>query len=250
MRAALRGRLPVAVAGSRRRPLAATRSSVAHVAAQTGAAGPPPRVPAWRLRRDGRRAVLRQLPQPKVQSGGLVHARPSSAARGPRRSGSASFRSCPPARCRRPAARGPTRTTGTRRRLARGGHRSAAGVEPDPGRTSTVHRLNRTEYRHAIRDLLALDVDVAELLPGDETSDSGFDNNGDVLSITTTQLERYMSAARKITRLAIGLLDGRWLPDVRRPAAPAAGRRQNEELPLGSRGGIAVATTSRSTAST
>ena len=81
----------------------------------------------------------------------------------------------------------------------------AAAARPNPGRTHTVHRLNRTEYRNAIRDLFALDIDVAALLPGDETSDTGFDNNADVLSITTAQLERYMSAARKITRLATGL---------------------------------------------
>lgn len=81
----------------------------------------------------------------------------------------------------------------------------AATANPNPGRTSTVHRLNRTEYRHAIRDLLALDIDVTSLLPGDETSDTGFDNNADVLSISTAQLERYLSAARHITRLATGL---------------------------------------------
>ena len=117
----------------------------------------------------------------------------------------------------------------------------AAAANPDPGRTSTVHRLNRTEYRNAIRDLLALDLDVTPLLPGDETSDTGFDNNADVLSISTAQLERYLSAARTISRLAVGLP----------PAAPAfetfdvpllllQDDRQSEDLPLGSRGGVAV----------
>jgi mono/diheme cytochrome c family protein len=116
-----------------------------------------------------------------------------------------------------------------------------AAARPDPGRSSTVHRLNRTEYHNAIRDLLHLDVDVTSLLPGDDTSDTGFDNNADVLSISTSQLERYLSAARKITRLAIGIA----------PAAPAIETfevplllvqddRRNEQLPLGSRGGIAV----------
>ena len=117
----------------------------------------------------------------------------------------------------------------------------AAAANPDPGRTSTVHRLNRTEYRNAIRDLLALDLDVTPLLPGDETSDTGFDNNADVLSISTAQLERYLSAARTISRLAVGLA----------PAAPAfetfdvpllllQDDRQSEDLPLGSRGGVAI----------
>ena len=117
----------------------------------------------------------------------------------------------------------------------------AAAANPDPGRTSTVHRLNRTEYRNAIRDLLALDLDVTPLLPGDETSDTGFDNNADVLSISTAQLERYLSAARTISRLAVGLP----------PAAPAfetfdvplllqQDDRQSEDLPLGSRGGVAI----------
>ena len=116
-----------------------------------------------------------------------------------------------------------------------------AAANPDPGRTSTVHRLNRTEYRNAIRDLLALALDVTPLLPGDETSDTGFDNNADVLSISTAQLERYLSAARTISRLAVGLA----------PAAPAfetfdvpllllQDDRQSEDLPLGSRGGVAI----------
>ena len=112
---------------------------------------------------------------------------------------------------------------------------------PDPGRIGAVHRLNRAEYNNAIRDLFALDVDVKPLLPGDDTADGSFDNFADVLSISTAHLERYMSVARQITRLATGLP----------PAQPALERfeiplhvlqddRQSEDLPLGSRGGIAV----------
>ncbi len=93
---------------------------------------------------------------------------------------------------------------------------------------------------HAIRDLLALDLDVRALLPGDETADGSFDNFADVLSISTAHLERYLSVARQVTRLATGLP----------PAGPAIERfeiplhvlqddRQSEDLPLGSRGGIA-----------
>ena len=117
----------------------------------------------------------------------------------------------------------------------------AAAANPDPGRTSTVHRLNRTEYRNAIRDLLALDLDVTPLLPGDETSDTGFDNNADVLSISTAQLERYLSAARTITRLATGLPPtGPGFETFDVPLLLLQDERQSEDMPLGSRGGVAV----------
>ena len=115
-----------------------------------------------------------------------------------------------------------------------------AAATPNPGRTGAVHRLTRTEYRNAIRDLLALDIDVASLLPGDQTSDSGFDNNADVLSMTTAQLERYMSVARRVSRLAIGLAStgGYELFDV--PLLLVQDDRRSEDLPLGSQGGTAI----------
>ena len=117
----------------------------------------------------------------------------------------------------------------------------AAAARPNPGRTGTVHRLNRTEYRNAVRDLLALDLDVTPLLPGDETSDTGFDNNADVLSISTAQLERYLSAARTITRLATGLPPaGPGFETFDVPLLLLQDDRQSEQLPLGSRGGVAV----------
>ena len=117
----------------------------------------------------------------------------------------------------------------------------AWAASPDPGRSNAVHRLNRTEYGNAIRDLFALDIDARSLLPGDETAGGSFDNFGDVLSVTTSHLERYLVVARKVTRLAVGLP----------PITPAVETsevslllvqedRQSEELPLGSRGGIAV----------
>ena len=116
-----------------------------------------------------------------------------------------------------------------------------AAANPDPGRTSTVHRLNRTEYRNAVRDLLALDLDVTPLLPGDETSDTGFDNNADVLSISTAQLERYLSAARTITRLATGLPPtGPGFETFDVPLLLLQDERRSEDLPLGSRGGVAI----------
>ncbi len=77
-----------------------------------------------------------------------------------------------------------------------------AREHPDPGRPA-VHRLNRTEYGHAVRDLLDLEVDVAALLPADD-SGGGFDNITDVLTVSPLLLERYLSAARKVSRLAVG----------------------------------------------
>ena len=115
------------------------------------------------------------------------------------------------------------------------------GATLNPGRTSTVHRLNRTDYRNVIRDLLALDIDVTSLLPGDETSDTGFDNNADVLTISTAQLDRYLSAARRITRLATGLPPvGPAFDTFDVPLLLLQNDRQSEDTPLGSRGGVAV----------
>src|SRR5439155_13885459 len=78
----------------------------------------------------------------------------------------------------------------------------AAAAAPNPGRPA-VHRLNRAEYTNAVRDLLALEVDGSALLPPDE-SGFGFDNIADVLSLSPGLLERYLSAAQKVSRLAIG----------------------------------------------
>jgi hypothetical protein len=79
---------------------------------------------------------------------------------------------------------------------------TAAAASINPGRTDTFRRLNRTEYRNAIRNLLALDVDVSGLLPRDESSHR-FDNVT-VGDFSPTLLERYLTAARKISRLAVG----------------------------------------------
>jgi hypothetical protein len=114
-------------------------------------------------------------------------------------------------------------------------------ANPNPGKISAVHRLNRTEYNNAIRDLFALELDVRQLLPGDETADGSFDNFADVLSISTAHLERYVSVARQVTRLAAGLPPMR--PKLDRFGIPLhvlQDDRQSEDLPLGSRGGIAV----------
>ena len=81
---------------------------------------------------------------------------------------------------------------------------AASAEKPNPGRTETLRRLNRTEYQNAIRDLLALDIDAASLLPADE-SGHGFDNVN-VGDLSATLLNRYISAAQKISRLARDLL--------------------------------------------
>ena len=115
----------------------------------------------------------------------------------------------------------------------------AAAARPNPGRVA-VHRLNRSEYTNAIRDLLAMDVDVASLLPVDD-SGYGFDNIADVLSVSPMLLVRYMSAAGKVTRLAIG--DPNVLPNLETYDVPyllTQDDRMSEDLPFGSRGGIAI----------
>jgi len=117
----------------------------------------------------------------------------------------------------------------------------AVPANPNPGRISAVHRLNRAEYNNAIRDLFALDFDVKPLLPGDETADGSFDNFGDVLSISTAHLERYLSVARQVTRLATGLPPTN--PKLERfeiPLHVVQDDRQSDDLPLGSRGGMAI----------
>jgi mono/diheme cytochrome c family protein len=114
----------------------------------------------------------------------------------------------------------------------------AAANDPNPGR-APLHRMNRVEYANAIRDLLSVDVDSSTLLPADDSS-HGFDNIADVLGVSPSLLERYVSAAAKISRLAVG----------ERDAAPAqvtytvkGDLSQNQTLegqPLGTRGGTTI----------
>jgi cytochrome c5 len=114
----------------------------------------------------------------------------------------------------------------------------AAALSPNPGRP-TAHRLNRAEYTNAIRDLLALEIDARSLLPTDDLS-FGFDNNADILGLSPGLLERYMSAARKIASTAIG--DPALRPaDETYKLSPLLVQddRMSEDLPFGSRGGMA-----------
>jgi len=116
-----------------------------------------------------------------------------------------------------------------------------AVANPNPGRTDTFHRLNRSEYANAVRDLLSLEVNVEELLPADDIDAYGFDNMTEVLNVSPALMESYLSAARKTARMSIG----------ESPLAPIAetyevpillnqADRMSEDLPFGSRGGLAV----------
>jgi len=120
----------------------------------------------------------------------------------------------------------------------------AWAAKPNPGTPSAVHRLNRTEYNNAVRDLFAFDpesFDVRPLLPGDETADGSFDNVAEALSISTAHLERYLSVARQVTRLATGRPPGRpRLETFEIPLHVMQDDRQSEDLPFGSRGGLSV----------
>jgi hypothetical protein len=115
---------------------------------------------------------------------------------------------------------------------------SAAAAHPNPGRTDTFRRLNRTEYQNAIRDLLVLDVDVAPLLPSDDSS-YGFDNVT-VGDLSPTLLERYVSAARKISRLAMGSPTRSPGGDTITLPPDLTQEEHFDELPLGTRGGLVV----------
>jgi cytochrome c551/c552 len=122
----------------------------------------------------------------------------------------------------------------------------AAAANPNPGHP-TIHRLNRAEYSNAIRDLLALDIKPGTRLPADDTG-YGFDNIGDVLSLSPVLIERYMSVARMVSRLAVG--DTNIKPEVtefeppkapQRTTAVLGGRgRASDDLPFDSTGGLSI----------
>jgi len=116
----------------------------------------------------------------------------------------------------------------------------AAQANPNPGRTASVHRLNRAEYTNAIRDLLGLPIDATALLPPDNT-EYGFDNIGELLAVSPVLMERYMLAAGKIARAAVG-------DPTQKPVGSTYETHQllvqedraSEDLMFGSRGGLAV----------
>jgi len=120
---------------------------------------------------------------------------------------------------------------------------AAALARPNPGH-APMHRLNRAEYSNAIRDLLAVDVRPGEWLPVDD-SGYGFDNIAAVLSTSPALLDRYMSAARRISRLAVGDLTLKPVEEIydakRDPVKGARNEQLNEDLPFDSRAGMTVA---------
>ena len=116
-----------------------------------------------------------------------------------------------------------------------------AVANPNPGRTEVFHRLNRAEYANSVRDLLAVDVDVDALLPADDFDEYGFDNMADVLTVSPALMERYLSAARKIGRLAVGETPlGPATATYKVPILLLQDDRMGEDLPFGSRGGIGI----------
>jgi len=119
----------------------------------------------------------------------------------------------------------------------------AATLKPNPGRIESTHRLNRAEYKNAIRDLLGVDFDVASMLPADDSGKEGFDNTARMLSVSPLLLERYLATARKVSRLAVGIAPGgASTVTYRGPLYEAEDELSNssEDLPFGSRGGFAA----------
>ena len=123
-----------------------------------------------------------------------------------------------------------------------------AAAHPNPGRPA-IHRLNRAEYSNAIRDIFDLDINPGALLPVDD-SGYGFDNIGDVLSVSSSLLDRYLSVSRKIARLAVGdptmkpseeIFEPRREPNRGVAAAvPARAEWMSDDLPFNSAGGLSV----------
>jgi mono/diheme cytochrome c family protein len=121
---------------------------------------------------------------------------------------------------------------------------ASAAARPNAGSLPLAHRLTRTEYANVIRDLLALpdlpkELDYATLLPADNAS-SGFDNLADTLFVSPPAMERYLAAAQKISRVAVGdpqlgALVNTHMTPIRQPQ-----EERNEELPFGTRGGLQI----------
>ena len=115
----------------------------------------------------------------------------------------------------------------------------AAALDPHPGPSAVFHRLNRAEYANAIRDLLALEIDPTELLPADDAS-YGFDNIATSLRMSPTLVDRYLAAARKISRAAVGSAAVPPRTKVYHLPPDLPQERHLEGLPFGTRGGTLV----------
>jgi mono/diheme cytochrome c family protein len=117
---------------------------------------------------------------------------------------------------------------------------AAEAASPHPGRVA-VHRLNRTEYANAIRDLVGVEIDARALLSSDEADQEGFDNVASVLSVSPALLENYLAAARTVSRLAVG--DPSLHPVVdtfKISKALVQDDRLGDDLPFGSQGGALI----------
>ncbi|MCY4026507.1 MAG: DUF1592 domain-containing protein [Acidobacteria bacterium] len=115
----------------------------------------------------------------------------------------------------------------------------AAEAAPDPGRRPALHRLNRAEYANAVRDLLALEIDAAALLPPDDAS-YGFDNIGDVLRVSPALLDGYLDAARTVATRAIGERAAAVEQITHRVPPDLTQDRRLDGLPFGTRGGARI----------
>ena len=115
----------------------------------------------------------------------------------------------------------------------------AAEAAPDPGRRPALHRLNRAEYANAVRDLLALEIDAAALLPPDDAS-YGFDNIGDVLRVSPALLDSYLDAARTVATRAIGDRAAAVEQVTHRVPPDLTQDRRLDGLPFGTRGGARI----------
>ena len=110
---------------------------------------------------------------------------------------------------------------------------SAWAANPNPGRITPLHRMNRYEYNNTINALLGLDVDVMDSLPGDPTADGSFDNMAASLPFSTAHMERYMSVARQVTRLATGLPPlGPTITTYEVPLFLKQNQRENNDMPV------------------
>jgi mono/diheme cytochrome c family protein len=123
----------------------------------------------------------------------------------------------------------------------------AASARPEPGGLPALHRLSRTEYQNAIRDLLAVDalpkeMDYSVLLPADNAA-SGFDNLADLLFMSPAIMERYFDAARKISRLAVGDPKIPLMVNIYRLPGHLPQDGRVDDLPFGTRGGTAIRST-------
>ena len=121
---------------------------------------------------------------------------------------------------------------------------AAEKAAPNPGKVPPLHRLTRTEYQNAIRDLFGLDhlpkeIDYTSLLPPDNTS-SGFDNLADLLYVSPATLESYVNAARKISRLAVGDPTAPVMVNIYSMSPELPQGEHVDGLPFGTRGGLAV----------